>query len=992
MAQAMNTDQAPTDTQARFWYRNQLEPTSTKHVCAAVFALSGSLDYRALSASFAAGVRAEPTLNSCFRVQGVSLVRELRPSRSPSAELVVLDRVASGRPADAMENLLRMSSRPFDLTTGPLIRASIVEIAADEHLLLIAMHRIVGGHSVLSRVLDGLGSDYGASATDRQRASSTPRTGRRSNSMLDINLTPGDEDHRFAHRSRSLEPRTTQALARAAAALGTSARAVLMSAMAATLYAYEGRAIQTFASPGLNVASDSLDSLLTVDYDCTGTFRELIATIEESFEREGPVQQSKSKTVGISHLSGPRCDAAASLEPLAALALRGAKAKLCAVRGGIANADADIGVSLIESGADSIIESRIVTRFPHFIDDLVHVIEVLPERLDRRLVELMLASSASWSSGRPSPVHQAEPLDVRCIRQAMKHPDSIAVSTAEESITYGELIDQAVAVSELLRGNGVRRGDLVGVSLGRSSRFISAVLGVLMTGGAYLPLDPTYPPARLAYMLSDSGARVVLAELDSEIGASAEVVQLSPDDAIVRPGMAPPSRTHSADDAAYLIYTSGTSGKPKGVLVGHAAACNLVDAQIEAFGLEQGMVTIQAASIGFDASISEIFTALCSGGVLDLREVGLLLSGSAPTAPGRSPVAEPTCVTLVPSVLARIDPAAVPHWHTVVSAGEQCTETVVKRWNKLPRMLNAYGPAETTVCATMQPDPQASVPHDVGSPIMGVSVLIADDEMRPRPVGAFGEVVVGGAGVSFGYLNNAALTASKFVPDPTGPPGSRMYRTGDAGLLTADGTVQLRGRIDAQINLHGHRIEPGEIEGVIGRHLHVDHAVAVESGGAIVAFCTTTDGRMIDASDLESLCVENLPRHSRPARFVQLDELPFAPGGKVDRAALSASAGELASSFDQTRARSEASQELRDPDEQTVAAVWSRVLGESSLDPSANFFELGGTSIDFFEAHIELCAHTELAIPFGEALSRPDVSIRTVAAMFRDAAASLEAS
>ncbi len=458
-------------------------------------------------------------------------------------------------------------------------------------------------------------------------------------------------------------------------------------------------------------------------------------------------------------------------------------------------------------------------------------------------------------------------------RQAAATPDALALKFvgadgAGVALSYRELDARADRLARHLSRRGAGPEQVVGLCVERSAEMLVGVLGVLKAGAAYLPLDPSLPRERLSSMLEDAGARLVLTQgsLSEKVRTSgAEVVLLDEDwEATARePHPCAPSGA-LPDNLAYVIYTSGSTGRPKGVAVTHRGLCNLVAAQTRAFGVGAESRVLQFASLGFDASASEIFMALATGATLFLTDRDTLVSVDALTRFLREH--DITTLTLTPTVLALIDPAAVPRLQTVISAGEACPAEVAARWSRGRRFFNAYGPTEASVCASFaeyedngddacvdKRDDQRVDEHDdihvdgrdderdarrdvqgppIGRPLSNVRVYVLDKNLRPVPVGVAGEIYVGGVGVARGYYNRPGLTAAAFVPDPFGgvahaEAGGRLYKTGDAARIMPDGQIRFLGRLDQQVKLRGFRIELGEVEAVINSHPAVSESVVV---------------------------------------------------------------------------------------------------------------------------------------------------------------------
>ncbi|NPC79102.1 amino acid adenylation domain-containing protein, partial [Pyxidicoccus fallax] len=530
--------------------------------------------------------------------------------------------------------------------------------------------------------------------------------------------------------------------------------------------------------------------------------------------------------------------------------------------------------------------------------------------------------------------------------QAARTPDAVAVVAEGQRLTYAELDTRANQLAHHLRSLGVGPEVKVGLCTERSAELVVGLLGVLKAGGAFVPLDPAYPNARLTYMMRDAGLSVLVTQdpLADELPVTNELL-VSVDSEwshIARNSTEAPRANVLSGGLAYVIYTSGSTGTPKGVLVPHHGLCNTVRAVIRAHGVGPGKRVLQAAALGFDASVLEVLSTLVAGAELHLAPRDSLLPG----APLRGVLESRgiTTVTLTPSSLSQLEPEGLPALETVISAGEACSPELARRWTSGRRLLNGYGPTEATVCATVSTELDVERP-DIGRPIANMRAYVLDGRGQPVPPGVPGELYLGGPGVARGYLGRPELTAERFVPDAfSGEAGARLYRTGDRIRQRADGRLEYLGRTDHQVKVRGFRIELGEVEAALRQYPGVSDAAATvreDPPGTkrLVGYLVHPDGEAaLDVTALRAFLKERLPEHMVPAAFVALDALPLSPAGKVDRAALPAP----------DSARVGPGKDFVEPTthaEKTLAALWAQVLGVERVGLHDNFFELGGDSI-----------------------------------------------
>ncbi|MFE9002125.1 non-ribosomal peptide synthase/polyketide synthase [Streptomyces sp. NPDC007875] len=532
--------------------------------------------------------------------------------------------------------------------------------------------------------------------------------------------------------------------------------------------------------------------------------------------------------------------------------------------------------------------------------------------------------------------------------QARRVPRRTAVACGQERLSYAELDRRANQLARLLAERGAGKGSLVGLVLERTPDTAVAVLAVARAGAAYLPVDPRYPAERCAFILDDARPALMVATTDTvrlleEAGGDRPALVL--DDPAVRAAWAAhsdappvPAGPASPDEAAYVIYTSGTTGRPKGVVVTHRGIGNLAAAQNERFAIQADSSVLQFASPSFDAAVSEIVTALTAGATLVLAPAAELMPGPAlAEVVARHGV---THATIPPTALAAVAPDGLPGLRTLVVAGEPCPPHQVEQWAPRLRMINAYGPTELTVCATMSDPLTAGAAVPIGRPIAGTCAYVLDARLRPVPPGVAGELYVSGPGLARGYLGRGALTAERFVADPFGTPGGRMYRTGDLVRWSHDGQLTFVGRADEQLKVRGFRIEPGEIESVLLGHPDVAQAAVVlrESGPAgrrLTAYVVPHDGGRLDPMVLRKHLAGQVPDYMVPAAFVTLDTLPVTPHGKLDRPALPApdTAGSTGGGAPRT------------PREEVLCGLFAEALGVGRIGVEDNFFDLGGDSL-----------------------------------------------
>ncbi|HKV08239.1 MAG TPA: amino acid adenylation domain-containing protein, partial [Thermoanaerobaculia bacterium] len=535
--------------------------------------------------------------------------------------------------------------------------------------------------------------------------------------------------------------------------------------------------------------------------------------------------------------------------------------------------------------------------------------------------------------------------------QAARAPGAVALIAGTERLTYADLDRRSTDLAARLAALGIGPETSVGLCLARTEDLVIAMLATLKAGGFYVPLDPAYPAERLAFMLEDSGCRVILAHarnLDRLPPHDAEVIVLdAPAEVVgaqfIAPSSTAPSPAPLAGNLAYLIYTSGSTGRPKAVAIEHRSAVLLAHWARGVFTPEELAGVLASTSITFDLSVFEIFVPLAWGGTVILADNALAL----PRIPAASEV---TLINTVPSAIAELlrMEALPPSLATVNLAGEALTRALSDRVYERPgtaRLYNLYGPSEDTTYSTfalIERSPES--PPTIGRPLDGTQGHILDRHLQPLPVGVPGELCLGGASLARGYLGRPELTAERFVPDPwSGVPGARLYRTGDLVRRRTDGALDFLGRIDHQVKVRGFRIELGEIEsGLLARPGVEAAAVLVredEPGDRrIVAYVVLREGEEETADSLRRALADRVPEYMVPSAFVFLSALPLTPNGKLDRKRLPAPES----------SRPDLDQEFIAPRtalEIEVANIWADVLGVDQVGLHDSFWSLGGHSL-----------------------------------------------
>jgi surfactin family lipopeptide synthetase C len=564
-------------------------------------------------------------------------------------------------------------------------------------------------------------------------------------------------------------------------------------------------------------------------------------------------------------------------------------------------------------------------------------------------------------------------------------PGSTAVALDDRSLTYGQMNERANKLAHHLRKWGVGVGTPVAVCMDRTIEMAVALLGTLKAGGAYVPLDPLYPRERLAFMLEDSNAPVLLTE-EKIVGNlpehRAHTIRLDADwEAIAGERSDNPESGAGADDRAYIIYTSGSTGRPKGVLCRHRSVLNLVADFARRSPVSPGDRCGMWTSMSFDASVMEIFSALTAGGALYIASDAIRFDSN--TYFNWLSENRISAAFVPPVMIGDLYDWIVKNPHKlalkrlavgVEPINERLLAGIIERVPGLA-IMNGYGPTETTVCATqfdVRPGTALDRNTPIGRPVQNSRVYILDPCMRPVPIGVRGEIYIGGEGLAIGYLNRPELTAERFVPDPfSDAPGERLYKTGDTARYLADGTIEFIGRVDYQVKVRGFRVEPGEIEAVLEQHASVRDAVVIAKNdrtGAkrLIAYIVPNEKKSSLVSDLRSFLKGKLPDYMVPSAFVVMESLPLTTNGKLDRDALpepEVSRADLQSTFVAPR----------DEIEIHLSQIWERVMGVKPIGVTDSFFELGGHSLLAVRLFSDINRAFETDIPLAAIFQSPTI-------------------
>ncbi|GLH96807.1 non-ribosomal peptide synthetase/MFS transporter [Phytohabitans aurantiacus] len=985
--------------QERLWFMEQYAPGTAAYTVPVVLRLGGALDTTALAAALDTVAARHESLRMRFDAtldgQPVLHIDDTMP--------IGLDVIeAEGTSTAAREEWVREAVRarlatPFDLTRGPLLRAALYAIGPDDHVLALTAHHIVcDGWSVdllvgeLLTLLAGdslppLGRQYGDFAVwqrDRQRQRLADGSRDRDVAYwrerlggvppLDLPTDrprPAELTFRGAPAGVRLDGETAQALKRLALAHGATLYMVVLAAYAAVLARFARQEDFAIGSPQAGRTHAELEPMVgmfvdmlinRIDTAGDPTFTELVRRVRDTTV-DGYAHQELPFEELVAALDVPR-DLGRSAVFQAALSMRTyasqALGTALRVEPFVVEAVAtrfDLELDLVDG--DGLAGAFIYNRdlftgetVRRIADTFVDFAREAARDPDRPLSRLLIAGGppASWND-TAAEFPDGATLHGLIQARVAATPDAPAVTFEGTTLTYRELAARANQIAHRLREHGAGPGRLVAVCTHRSPDLVAALLGVLVSGAAYLPLDPDHPAERLGFMLADADAVAVLtagSARDALPPADRPVLAL--DDPAVWAGAATtaPEPLAGPGDAAYAIYTSGSTGQPKGVVNGHRGIVNRLHWMQRRYGLTAADTVLQKTPVGFDVSVWEFFWPLLAGARMVLARP----DGHKDAAYLRDLIVAErvTTVHFVPSMLGIFltedGITSCTSLRRVICSGEELpVDLALRTLTALPgaELHNLYGPTEAAIdvtayrCTVENLTGVARVP--IGAPIDNTRVYVLDEHGQPLPVGVPGELHLAGVGLAHGYLNRPELTAEKFV---TGLDGQRLYRTGDLARWRPDGTVDFLGRIDGQVKLRGLRIELGEIEVALRERPGVREAAVVvreDTPGdkRLVAYLVVT--APVDVAALRLALKRRLPDYMVPGAFVELPELPLSPSGKLDRRRLPVP----------QRGRDAGSPYAapETPTEIMVAGVWAEVLDVERVGLDDDFFDLGGHSL-----------------------------------------------
>jgi len=995
-------------SQEGLWFAHRMDPESPAYNIPMAARVNGPLNIDALEQAVNEMVRRHEVFRAiCEDVDGQprQFIVPILSVKLPVVDLRALKRAE--QEAELMKLAIAEARAPFDFARGPLLRGSLLYLGSEEYVLLLTTHHLVADGWSMQIFYRELSALYQAFANGMPSPltpvplqyadfASWQRQWLQGEelkkqlaywkdelagaaSLLELptdRLRPTYQSYRGSSVHFALPSTLSESLRTLSRAEGVTLFMTLLTAFQTLLYRYSGQDDIIVGVPVSNRNLTDVEGLIgpfanslsiRVSFSDLTTFREILGRVRSAavgafahqdlpFEKlisELQPQRSTSHTpifqvmfvlhrveagdLKLADLSLSRIDVEQGTVMFdLVLGMQDAGKELC----GYLNYSTD----LFEAGTIR----RMIRHFHQLLEGIVtdpnKLVSQLSLMTDAECQELLV----EWNQTQTDYSRQAT-IHALFEQQVAKAPEAVAVVLGEKVLSYGELNAQANQLAHYLRARGVGPEVMVGICVERSLEMVVGLLGILKAGGVYLPLDPNYPSQRIALMLEDSQAPLLLT-LSSMLSRlpdfTREVICLDRDwAAVAQEDRENPVSGATADNLAYVIYTSGSSGEPKGVEVCHRGLSNLVFWHCRAYLVRSADRATHMAGLGFDASVWELWPYLVAGASVYLVSIE---QQSSPASlwewmAARGITLSFLATPLAEAVLREPLPEGL-QLRALLTGGDRLHAGL--RDKPLPfRLINHYGPTENTVVATCtEVDVLSDEEPAIGRPIDNVQTYILDQHMQPVPVGVPGELYIGGDSLARGYLNRPELTAEKFMADPFDTSGEgRLYRTGDRVRYRDDSTIEFLGRYDHQVKIRGFRIELGEIESVLARHESVQEAVVLareDDPGEkrLVAYVMPTEGAPLVTSELKDYLQKTLPQYMVPSAFVELEALPMTPNGKIDRKALPAPIRTV-DKWPEKAAAPRGELEI------VMANIWSELLDIDDIQGYDTFYDLGGHSL-----------------------------------------------
>ncbi|WP_353931425.1 amino acid adenylation domain-containing protein [Okeanomitos corallinicola TIOX110] len=999
--------------QQRLWVVQQIQPDSTAYNMLEALYLQGAVDVVALETSLSELLNRHEVLRTSFPTMDDSPIQLIAPPTGLTLPIQNLQGLSEQEQTEQIREIgISLASTPVDLAVGPLVEFVLLQLQAQEYVLLIKMHHIIyDGWSLniffselsqlytafsqgLPSPLPELQIQYADFAVWQRQWLTDAVLERQINywqkqlegvpSVLELPCDrprPPVQTFQGGMARFKLDSELSQQLKKFSQEFDVTLFITLLSAFIVLVSRYSGQLDLVVGSPIANRNNLALEKImgffvntlvLRGDLSKNPTFAEFLAqmrttTLSAYSHQDLPFETLVDKLHPVRDLSrNPLVQVVFALQnaPMSASNLPGLTIENMSLPLDLKSRfdlevnywEIDGGLEGVWSYSSDLFDASTIARIAKNFETLLWAIATNPQT---KVSELPLLSATErhqilvdWNN-----TCQAYPQD-KCIHelfaeQVEKTPDAIAVVFANQQLTYRELNNKANQLAHHLQSLGVKADTLVGICVERSVEMVIGLLGIFKAGGAYVPIDPSYPAERKAFILADTQTTILLTQQHLTHNLSTDGIKVICLDAdwsnLPQQTQNPVSATNS-QHLAYVIYTSGSTGKPKGTLIPHQGLVNYLSWCTQAYEVKAGTGTIVHSPLGFDLTITSLFSPLLVGNQVEILPQGEDVENLSHALHHHSDL---SLVKITPAHLELLNqqiPAteAANRTRSFIIGGDNLLAENIAFWREFApetKLVNEYGPTETVVGCCIYEVPRGkhfsgSVP--IGRPIANTQLYILDQNLQPVPIMGSGELHIGGAGLARGYLNRPELTAEKFIPNPFDNGKTKLYKTGDLARYLPDGNIEYLGRIDNQVKIRGFRIELGEIEAVLNQHQEIKASCVIAREdipgkkrlvGYIVAQAETT----LTTSQLRQYLKNKLPEYMIPSTFVYLESLPLTSNGKIDNRALPEP---------ETRAGIE--EDLVSPNtpiEAKLVEIWALVLGVEKVGINDNFFELGGDSI-----------------------------------------------
>ena len=988
-------------SQERLWFIDQLEGSVQYHV-PIVRRLKGKLNKEALANAFQGIINRHEVLRTVIiekEGQGYPSIIDVK-----GWQLSIVDGSIYKENSDELQlSIKQIIINPFDLSKDYMIRASLITFSEQENILVVTLHHIASDGWSTSVLFKELMEFYNAYIEDRPvLLSSLPiqyedyaiwqrnylqgeildrKVGYWKEKLKNVGILqlpvdyhrPAEWSNRGALLRFSIDKFLSDQLHALSKQESTTLFMTLLAAFKVLLHRYSGQEDICIGSPIANRSQKELEGLIGFFVNTIAirseikpdlSFKELLqkvraVTLEAYEHQDVPFEKVVEAVVKERDMSrNPVFQVMLVMQNNPKVqTLRLGEVELSAEGYTHETAQFDITFSIIESidglrilveyATDLYSEATIIRMMDHFKTLLSSIVNAPHQKIGMLPMLTMEEEHQLLYTFNDTKVDY--PKDKTIIKlfeeQSAKTPEAIAVVFEEEQLTYKQLNEKANKLAHFLRGKGVKEDTLVPICIERGMMMIIGILGILKSGGAYVPVDPEYPQERINYMLEDTGAAILVSSQEgrSELKTSGviEIIELDKDwETISSKPIYNLQTSVQPHNLAYVTYTSGSTGKPKGVMIEHASLINYVLAFSDYFSLCSKDVVIQQASISFDTSAEEIYPTLIAGGcICIIKEGGKDIDNIKKYIENDGA----TILSTTPMVIEWLNNESLitNKLRYLISGGDVLHSSNINNLFQKVTIINGYGPSEATIAATFKKINSISKASLIGKPIANTAIYILGPYNNLTPIGIVGEICIGGSGLARGYLNNSALTKEKFIPNPfSKDPNSRIYKTGDYGRWLADGNIEYIGRADSQVKIRGYRIELGEIESVLQQSKLVSQAVVkakkdIKGNNRLVGYIVPEGP--LNREAIKSYLKNKLPEYMIPTVWVELEKLPLTPNGKIDKKSFP--------DFDAEEVLNENYVAPRNDTERIIAEIWEQVLEVEKVGINNNFFELGGHSL-----------------------------------------------